>query len=97
MNTKTLLYQPTKNKQIWGQLYGSSLALALAEYCQQTPGIKLLITQDNLCASQLQDELQFFLNPNQNTQELLFFPTGKPCLMINSLLIKILFQKDSTP
>ncbi|CZG17566.1 transcription-repair coupling factor [Legionella pneumophila] len=74
MNTKTLLYQPTKNKQIWGQLYGSSLALALAEYCQQTPGIKLLITQDNLCASQLQDELQFFLNPNQNTQELLFFP-----------------------
>lgn len=57
----TLLYQSaTHNKQIWAQLYGSSLALALAEYCQQTPGIKLLITQDNLSANQLQSELEFF-------------------------------------
>ncbi|MBL7479796.1 transcription-repair coupling factor [Legionella bononiensis] len=74
MVTETLLYHPTKNKQIWGQLYGSSLALALAEYCQETPGIKLLIAQDNLSASQLQDELQFFLNPQKKQQELLFFP-----------------------
>lgn len=74
MNTKTLLYQPTKGKQTWGTLYGSSLALALAEYCQQTPGIKLLITQDNLSASQLQDELHFFLSPDKPSQELLFFP-----------------------
>ncbi|RUR17212.1 transcription-repair coupling factor [Legionella sp. km535] len=74
MVTDTLLYHPTKNKQIWGQLYGSSLALALAEYCQETPGIKLLIAQDNLSASQLQDELQFFLNPQKKQQELLFFP-----------------------
>lgn len=74
MASETLLYQPTKNKQIWGQLYGSSLALALAEYCQETPGLKLLITQDNLSASQLQDELQFFLNPQKRRQELLFFP-----------------------
>ncbi|STY83196.1 transcription-repair coupling factor [Legionella quateirensis] len=74
MVTETLLYHPTKNKQIWGQLYGSSLALALAEYCQETPGIKLLIAQDNLSASQLQDELLFFLNPQKKQQELLFFP-----------------------
>ncbi|CAM2991175.1 transcription-repair coupling factor [Legionella worsleiensis] len=74
MNTETLIYHPTQNKHIWGQLYGSSLALALAEYCQETPGIKLLIAQDNLSASQLQDELQFFLNPQKQQQELLFFP-----------------------
>ncbi|MDP3270090.1 MAG: transcription-repair coupling factor, partial [Legionella sp.] len=74
MKIKTLLYQPTKPKEIWGQLYGSSLALALAEYCQETKGIKLIIAQDNLSASQLQNELQFFLNPERATQELLFFP-----------------------
>ncbi|AWN74714.1 transcription-repair coupling factor [Legionella anisa] len=73
MSIKTLLYKPTHAKQIWGQLHGSSLALALAEYCQQTPGIKLLITQDNLSANQLQAELNFFLNPD-SPQELLFFP-----------------------
>lgn len=61
-------------KQIWGQLYGSSLAMALADYCQNTPGIKLLIAQDNLSASQLQDELQFFLNPQSKIQEVLYFP-----------------------
>ena len=74
MVTNTLLFQATQTKQIWGQLHGSSLALALAEYCQQTPGIKLLIAQDNLSASQLQDELQFFLNGINTSQELLFFP-----------------------
>lgn len=75
MVTQTLLYQPpTQGKEIWGQLYGSSLALALAEYCQTTPGIKLLIARDNLSASQLQDELQFFLNSQDAPQELLFFP-----------------------
>ncbi|WP_454784065.1 transcription-repair coupling factor [Legionella sp. WA2024007413] len=73
MSNNTLLYQPTQAKQIWGQLHGSSLALALAEYCQQTPGIKLLIAQDNLSANQLQAELNFFLGAN-TSQELLFFP-----------------------
>jgi transcription-repair coupling factor (superfamily II helicase) len=71
MAINTLLYQPTQAKQIWSQLHGSSLPLALAEYCQQTPGIKVLITQDNLSANQLQSELNFFLN---SEQELLFFP-----------------------
>lgn len=73
MALSTLLFQPTQTKQTWGQLYGSSLALALAEYCQQTSGIKLLIAQDNLSANQLQEELSFFLNPTF-PQELLFFP-----------------------
>lgn len=77
---KTLLYQQPISSQLhWGQLYGSSLALALAEYCQNTSGIKLLITKDNLCASQLQKELQFFLGDSTlglglAPQELLFFP-----------------------
>ncbi|MFT4060644.1 MAG: transcription-repair coupling factor [Legionella sp.] len=74
MTINTLLYQATHAKQIWGQLHGSSLALALAEHCQQTPGIKLLIAQDNLRANQLQAELEFFLDPNHSPEELLFFP-----------------------
>ncbi|EHL31419.1 transcription-repair coupling factor [Legionella drancourtii] len=74
MTMNTLLYQPTQAKQIWAQLQGSSLPLALAEYCQQTPGIKLLIAQDNLCANQLQAELEFFLDQQHSPQELLFFP-----------------------
>jgi transcription-repair coupling factor (superfamily II helicase) len=74
MTKQTLLYQPTQSKQFWGQLYGSALPLALAEYCQKTPGIKLVITPDNLHANQLQDELPFFFNPNDQTQEILFFP-----------------------
>jgi transcription-repair coupling factor (superfamily II helicase) len=69
-----LLYQPTQNKQFWGQLYGSSLSLALAEYCQKTPGTKLLITQDNLSANQLVEELAFFFDPQGAQQELLLFP-----------------------
>lgn len=69
----TLINQPAQKKQIWAQLYGSSLPLAVAEYCQNTAGIKLLITKDNLSAGQLHDELQFFLE-TQHKQELLFFP-----------------------
>ncbi len=74
MAADTLLYQPTKDKQIWGQLYGSSLTLALAEYCQNTPGVKVLITQDTLSANQLLDEMVFFFNPKGPAQELLLFP-----------------------
>jgi transcription-repair coupling factor (superfamily II helicase) len=74
MSIQSVLYQPTHNKQIWGQLSGSSLALALAEYCQETSGVKLLIAQDSLSANQLREELQFFLNPKAKTQELLLFP-----------------------
>ncbi len=74
MSTHNLLFQPTQNKQFWGQLYGSSMALALSEYCQNTSGIKLLIAPDNLSASQLQEELGFFLPPETASSQLLFFP-----------------------
>ena len=74
MVSHNLLYQTNQQKKIWGQLYGSSLTLALAEYCQQTPGIKLLITQDNLSAHQLREELPFFLDLDATKHELLFFP-----------------------
>lgn len=74
MPTDTLLYQATQSKSIWGQLYGSSLSLALAEYCQKTTGIKVLITQDTLSANQLFDELGFFFHPKGKQQELLLFP-----------------------
>lgn len=74
MSADTQLYQTTQNKQLWGQLYGSSLSLALAEYCQKTPGIKLVITPDTLSAMQLVEELKFFFDPNRAFQELLLFP-----------------------
>jgi transcription-repair coupling factor (superfamily II helicase) len=61
-------------KQSWGQLYGCSLSLALAEFCQQKIGIKLLVTPDNLTAGQLLAELRFFLGIEEDSQELLFFP-----------------------
>ena len=61
-------------KQIWGQLYGSSLTLALAEYCQYTAGVKLLVAPNNLAAAQLLAELQFFLEKENNSQEILLFP-----------------------
>ncbi|WP_035918257.1 transcription-repair coupling factor [Legionella fairfieldensis] len=70
----SIVHHPEVNsKQTWGQLYGCSLSLALAEYCQKTTGIKLLVAPDNLTAGQLLAELQFFLG-EKNTQELLFFP-----------------------
>lgn len=71
MTTQLLQHPAIAFKQRWGQLYGSSLSLALAEYCQNTKGIKLLITPDNLSAGQLLSELSFFLNSDQ---DLLFFP-----------------------
>ena len=61
MSPPFLVTQDNKQQAIWGQLYGSSLPLAIAEYCQQTPGIKLLITPDHWYAKQLADALGFFL------------------------------------
>ncbi|MBA2653094.1 MAG: transcription-repair coupling factor [Tatlockia sp.] len=74
MVTNLLQHPAIAAKQTWGQLYGCSLPLALAEYCQQVKGIKLLIAPDNLTAGQLSAELNFFLDQNKNKQELLFFP-----------------------
>ncbi|WED43878.1 transcription-repair coupling factor [Legionella cardiaca] len=70
-----LILNPPKvdKKQTWGNLYGCSLPLAIAEYCQQKAGIKLLVAPDNLSAGQLLAELRFFLS-DKNAPELLFFP-----------------------
>lgn len=74
MSKPILLPQTITFKQTWGKLYGSSLPLVLAEYCQHKPGVKLLIAPDNLSASQLLDELQFFLADEENAPEILLFP-----------------------
>lgn len=74
MATIILKYPKIDFKQSLGALYGSSLPLAIAEYCQQREGIKLLIAPDNLTAGQLMNEMRFFLHEEENTQELLFFP-----------------------
>jgi len=73
MSKPILLPQAITAKQTWGQLYGSSLPLVLAEYCQHTPGVKLLVAPDNLTASQLLDELRFFM-ADENSPEILLFP-----------------------
>ncbi|MFC3909355.1 transcription-repair coupling factor [Legionella dresdenensis] len=65
-------FPESDKKQAWGQLSGCSLSLALAEYCRQHTGIKLLIAPDNQVAAQLYDELRFFLADNNNQQILLF-------------------------
>lgn len=74
MEKKLLNHPEINSRQIWGQLYGCALPLALAEFCQEKRGIKLLITPDNLTAGQLQEELRFFLDNETKPQDLLFFP-----------------------
>lgn len=71
---KPLIFQPSEKHAVLGQLYGSSLSLALAEYCQSVSGVLLLIAPDNLSANQLQVELEFFLKGDAQAPELLFFP-----------------------
>lgn len=48
------------------------MALAIANFCQQQNGIKLVVAPDNLRANQLLDEIQFFLG--KHTEEILYFP-----------------------
>ncbi|MCR9191085.1 MAG: transcription-repair coupling factor [Gammaproteobacteria bacterium] len=74
MSDTLLMTDDSMKLPAWGQLYGSSLPLALAEYCQQTAGVKLLITPDNWYAKQLLDEIQFFLQDQPHSQEILVFP-----------------------
>ncbi|MDF1757153.1 MAG: transcription-repair coupling factor [Legionellaceae bacterium] len=62
------------NKQRVGKLYGSALPLSLAKYCEQTKGIKLIITKDNLTAGQMMTELEFFLENSPTKPEILLFP-----------------------
>ena len=75
MSSDPLLYtRATHKKHTWGQLHGSSLALAIAEFCAATPGIKFIITPDSLIAGQCLAELQFFLDTHSQNNEILLFP-----------------------
>lgn len=74
MSSPVLIFPASSKKQTWGQLPGCSLSLALSDYCQQQSGISLLVAPDNLRASQLIDELRFFLPDDASAAELLFFP-----------------------
>lgn len=71
----SLLFLPKLNKkEIIGELFGASLSLAVAQFCQNEPGIKLVIAPDNLAAMQIREELQFFLGEHYGDQEILLFP-----------------------
>ena len=52
MNAIALLPKTLPKQTRWGQLHGPALALALAEWCQQTTGIKLLIAPNHLAAAE---------------------------------------------
>ncbi|MFZ4077376.1 MAG: transcription-repair coupling factor, partial [Legionellaceae bacterium] len=69
-----LLPERKKGKETWGNLQGCSLPLALATLCQNTPGVKILITPDHLSASGLLDDLNFFLDQTKKKQQVLIFP-----------------------
>jgi transcription-repair coupling factor (superfamily II helicase) len=56
----------------YGQLLGSSLALALANTLQQTQHSNLIICTDTLAAQRIENELSFFLNEGQ--QRVVSFP-----------------------
>lgn len=74
MATSILTYPDHDKKQTLGSLPGCSLSLVLADYCQKQKGTTLLIAPDNLSASQLLDELAFFLARDSHAPELLSFP-----------------------
>ena len=54
---------PTKagERLLWGRLYGSSRALAIAKAAEQAPGLMLAVVEDVQTTAQLQAELGFFL------------------------------------
>ena len=68
-----LLPQINSQNQTWDTLYGCSLPLLLSEFCEKNRGIKLMVTPDNFSASQLFDEINFFMGDN-NEQEIHHFP-----------------------
>lgn len=75
----TILSFPTRSsvqqKQRWGQLYGASLPLAIANYCaMQTVGMTLIITPNNLITNQLAGEIPFFLQNDIHKDNVFVFP-----------------------
>ena len=53
---------PQGDKRLWQGIHGSGTALAIAEACQQHQGLTIVITDSARAASQLESELQFFLD-----------------------------------
>ncbi|WP_243448290.1 transcription-repair coupling factor [Candidatus Thiosymbion oneisti] len=51
----------TGERLLWGRLYGSSRALAIAKAAEQAPGPVLAVVEDVQTTSRLQAELKFFL------------------------------------
>ena len=66
-------FLPTNTHTTWGQLHGASLSLALALFCNDTAGVKLLVTPNSMTALQLSDEIKFFLG-DDNPQPIRVFP-----------------------
>ena len=60
MINQLLLPQQSTHKVFWCGFYGDSLAIALYQAALKSPGLLLYIAEDNLFASQLAEQLQFF-------------------------------------
>lgn len=71
MSSPLLLPTPLASQTFCGQLQGSSLPLALAEYCAQATGMKLIIVPDHASADRLLAMLRFFYT-GAKTQLILF-------------------------
>lgn len=56
-------------KTSWSHLQGAGLSLALANLCEQTSGVRVIVAPDSFKANVILDELNFFLNKN-----ILMFP-----------------------
>lgn len=69
-----LNFPKVHSKQFFGQLQGSSLSLAITEFCFQHAGVKLIIAPDNLTALQLYNEINFFITKEKTKIEALLFP-----------------------
>jgi transcription-repair coupling factor (superfamily II helicase) len=61
-----------QNKIQWGELYGCSRALAMAQAVQRSQKLVVVITPDTLSATQIAYELRFFLD--EATHPILQFP-----------------------
>ncbi|MDF1646303.1 MAG: transcription-repair coupling factor [Legionellaceae bacterium] len=63
----------TSSKTRWGQLHGSSLSIALAEWCKPSAA-NLIVAPNHLSAITLRDNLRFLLHTTQNTPNITLFP-----------------------
>ncbi len=62
----------TADNAHWGQLFGCGLSLALAELSRSLHGPMVIVTPDTHTASQLSEEIEFFLG--QGAARMLHFP-----------------------